>query len=39
MKEVHWNTSNIDPGLYIARVIVRKGSYIDEKIIKVGLVK
>ena len=39
MKEVHWNTSNIDPGLYIARVIVRKGSYIQEKIIKVGLVK
>ena len=39
IKEVHWNVSDVDPGVYIAKVIARNGKNFDEKIIKVGLIK
>ena len=37
--EIPWNISNIESGIYIARILVRNKNKSDEKIIKLGIVK
>ena len=37
--EIPWNISNIESGVYIARILVRNKNKSDEKIIKLGIVK
>ena len=37
--EIPWNISNIESGIYIARIIVENEYKSDEKIIKLGIVK
>ena len=37
--EIPWNISNIESGIYIARILVRNKYKSDEKIIKLGIVK
>jgi len=39
IKEVHWDVSTIDSGIYIARVVATMSSDSEEKIIKVGVIK
>ena len=39
IKEVHWDVSTIDSGIYIARVVAATSSNSEEKIIKVGVIK
>ena len=37
--EIPWNISNIESGIYIARILVKNENKSDEKIIKLGIVK
>ena len=37
--EIPWSVSNINSGLYFARVVVKLGGQSEEKIIKVGVIK
>ena len=37
--EIPWNISNIESGIYIARILVKNKNKSDEKIIKLGIVK
>ena len=39
IKEVHWDVSSINSGVYMARVVGTKDSKKEQKIIKVGIIK
>ena len=39
IKEVHWDISSINPGIYLARIVGTDGLRKEQKIIKVGIVK
>lgn len=37
--EISWDISNVEPGIYFARVVVSKGNQTEEKVIKIGVIK
>jgi len=37
--EIPWDISNIESGVYIARIVVKNRNSTDEKIIKLGIAK